>query len=85
MAYGDYDGPDKPNKGKEGGACNRTHCQAEPALWFNHGSYAWYCPDCRIQIQFDHVNEAHWNRKFRPSCGHPQFETREMMTARGSS
>ena len=23
MAYGDYDGPNKPNKGVEGGACNR--------------------------------------------------------------
>lgn len=25
MAYGDYVGPDKPNKGAEGGACNRQH------------------------------------------------------------
>lgn len=29
MAYGDYVGPGKPNKGAEGGACNRQRCQAE--------------------------------------------------------
>lgn len=45
MAYGDCDGLDKPNKGHEGGACNRQRCQAEPAVWFNHGSNSWYCED----------------------------------------
>lgn len=24
MAYGDYNGPNKPDKGQEGGSCNRT-------------------------------------------------------------
>lgn len=85
MSYGDYDGPDKPNKGKEGGACNRGRCQAEPALWFNHGSYAWYCADCRKAIEFDPFNHRNWIEKWRPQCGHPMFETREMMTARGAS
>ena len=23
MAYGDYNGPNKPDKGREGGSCNR--------------------------------------------------------------
>lgn len=34
MAYGDLpmDAPEKPNKGVEGGACNRRSCQAEPAI-----------------------------------------------------
>jgi hypothetical protein len=49
MAYGDYDGPNKPDKGKEGGSCNRTRCQAAPALHYNHGSNSWYCRDCRDQ------------------------------------
>lgn len=82
MAYGDYNGPDKPNKGIEGGACNRQRCQAEPAVWFNHGSYAWYCDDCRRQIQFDPVNYRNWQINHQPECQHPMFETREMMTER---
>ena len=82
MAYGDYSGSDKPNKGHEGGACNRQRCQAEPANWYNHGSYSWYCDDCRHQIQFDHVNLRDWNARWKPECGHDQFETREQMTLR---
>jgi hypothetical protein len=40
VSYGDLPmgAPHKPNKGKEGGACNRERCQAEPALFYNHGS-----------------------------------------------
>ena len=84
MAYGDLPigAKHKPNKGKEGGACNRERCQAEPANWYNHGSYAWYCEDCRVSIEFDPVNLRSWNERWRPECGHPQFETREMMDAR---
>jgi hypothetical protein len=85
MAYGDYDGPNKPDEGKEGGSCNRTRCQSAPALWYNHGSYSWYCEDCRVQIQFDHMNLAHWKRDFEPRLGHPMFETREQMNARKAS
>lgn len=84
MAYGDLplDAPCKPNKGLEGGACNRRSCQAEPALWFNHGSHSWYCDDCRNDIQFDSINLRDWTYRFEPHCGHPQFETREMMNER---
>lgn len=87
MAYGDLslDAPEKPNKGKEGGACNRRSCQDEPALWYNHGSYAWYCGDCAHDIGNDVVNRRNWDRDWLPRCGHPQFETREMMTARQGS
>lgn len=86
MAYGDHpiDAPNKPNKGHEGGACNRQRCQAEPARWYNHGSYAWYCDDCREAIQFDHVNLRGWQRDWQPRVGHPQFETREQIAARGA-
>lgn len=79
MAYGDYDGPDKPDKGKEGGSCNRARCQASPAGWFNHGSLAWYCLDCRIDIQFDAVNHQVWQAIHDDR---PMFENREMINAR---
>lgn len=82
MAYGDYSGPDKPNKGHEGGACNRQRCQAEPALWWNHGSHSWYCEDCSIQIGQDPVNKRDWTYKWEPKCGHPMFETRAQIDAR---
>jgi hypothetical protein len=82
MPYGAYDGPDKPNKGLEGGACNRSLCQHEPALHYNHGSYAWYCFDCSIDIGLDVVNKAGWDRDWKPRCGHDMFETREQMNSR---
>lgn len=86
MAYGDYNGPDKPNKGHEGGACNRQRCQAEPALWYNHGSHSWYCEDCAKDIGHDRVNEPAWianfSRYYPRREYHPMFETREQMTAR---
>ena len=82
MAFGDYNGPDKPNKGQEGGACNRTRCQAEPAIFYNHGSHSWYCRDCAVDIGLDPINQRGWNRDFRPTLGHDMFETREQMNAR---
>jgi hypothetical protein len=84
VSYGDLplDAPEKPNKGIEGGACNRRACQAEPALWYNHGSYAWYCGDCARDIGQDPINLRDWNLRWRPSCGHDMFETREMMSLR---
>ena len=82
MAYGDYDGPDKADKGKEGGSCNRSLCQDAPANWYNHGSYSWYCKSCREQIQFHRFNLRNWQAKHQPKCGHSMFETREMIAAR---
>lgn len=85
MAFGDlsFDAPHKPNKGQEGGACNRQRCQAEPALYYNHGSYSWYCEDCKRAIGDDVINNREWKLRFLPKYGHPQFETREEMRARG--
>lgn len=87
MAYGDYSGPDKPNKGHEGGACNRQRCQAEPALWYNHGSHRWYCADCARDIGQDSFNARAWPFDFTRifSDGralHPMFETRAQINAR---
>jgi hypothetical protein len=69
MAYGDYDGPNKPNKGHEDGACNRTLCQAEPAIWWNHGSHSWYCADCARDIGGDRAIAA------MPIAVEPEFAT----------
>lgn len=85
MAYGDYDGPNKPDKGKEGGSCNRTRCQASPANWYNHCSYSWYCVECRTDIEFDPFNHRDWNLNYKPKCGHPMFETRAMMDERSAT
>lgn len=84
MSYGDLPpgAPHKPNKGLEGGACNRERCQAEPALYYNHGSYSWYCVDCARDIGLDPVNFRDWEMRWRPRCGHAQFETREEIDAR---
>lgn len=82
MPYGSYNGPNKADKGKEGGSCNRTLCQDSPANWFNHGSYSWYCASCRRDIEFDRFNLRNWQQNHQPKCGHPMFETREMMDER---
>jgi hypothetical protein len=84
MAYGDLplDAPHKPNKGLEGGACNRQSCQAEPALYYNHGSLSWYCADCAHDIGQDHINLRDWELNWKPRLGHDMFETREQMDAR---
>jgi hypothetical protein len=86
MAFGDYSGPDKPNKGKEEGACNRQRCQAEPASFYNHGSFRWYCADCARDIGQDAVNARTWPvdfaRMFPGEPLHPMFETRAQMDAR---
>lgn len=79
MAYGDYDGPNKPDKGIEGGSCNRKRCQCSPARWFNHGSFSWYCDDCRRDIWASNRDTFHIDM---PGVTHPMFETREMMDAR---
>ena len=82
MPWPEYTGPDKANKGMEGGACNRFQCQDEPANWYNHGSFKWYCDNCREAIQFDHVNLRDWELRWQPKLGHPMFETREQIDAR---
>jgi hypothetical protein len=33
-------------KGRWNLLCNRTQCLRPPALWYNRGSYAFYCDDC---------------------------------------
>lgn len=84
MAFMDLplDAPLKPNKGFEGGACNRQSCQAVPALWYNHGSGKWYCEDCKRDIGEDSFNRRDWALNWQPRLGHPMFETREQIDTR---
>lgn len=80
MPYGDYNGFDKPDKGKENGSCNRTFCQAPQAIWWNHGSNSWYCADCKRDLE--RANAHDWDVNLRPYYNHPMFETRAMIEAR---
>ena len=84
MVYGNlpHDATEKLNKGLEGGACNRQRCQAEPALYYNHGSHKWYCADCARDIGDDPVNKRDWDLRWRPKLNHDMFETREQMNNR---
>ena len=80
MPYGQYSGPDKADKGKKHGSCNRSSCQDNPAIWWNHGSYAWYCERCKNDI-YDAWAQRMWIRDF-PKADYPMFETVEMMAER---
>lgn len=60
----DYEGPDKPNKGEPGGACNRSRCQQEPAEWYNHGTRRYYCEACADWLNTDKFNRADAMRLF---------------------
>lgn len=56
-------------KGIKGGRCNMTSCQTpnEPALWYNHGSLAYYCEECARILNEDPFNKIEAQRMF----GHP--------------
>jgi hypothetical protein len=40
------DPPLKADKGKKAGSCNRRACQKPGAVFYNRGSYAYYCRSC---------------------------------------
>lgn len=40
----------KADKGKKGGSCNRTACQAAGAHFFNKSTKAYYCAACAKDI-----------------------------------
>jgi hypothetical protein len=82
--YGDYDGPNKADKGLQGGSCNRERCQDSPANYYNHGSMSWYCASCAIDIGQDSFNRRDWYESWYPKHGHAMFETADQMIARGN-
>lgn len=48
---------DKPDKGRFGGSCNRTACQAPGATWWNFGTQAYYCQACALMINRRHARD----------------------------
>lgn len=48
--------PDPALKGKRGGNCNRTACQKPDAIYWHTGTHAWYCVQCKEEI--NHLNRA---------------------------
>ena len=44
------DPPLKANKGLLHGSCNRTACQRPGAIYFNHGTRAYYCEMCAAEL-----------------------------------
>ena len=82
MAYGDYNGPDKNDKGLENGSCSRIRCQAPNAEYYSHFTREWYCHDCAIDIGQDPVNLEYWNNTWYPKLKHPPFETRKQINER---
>ncbi len=79
MAYGDYDGEDKPDKGLANGSCNRGRCQTSPAIWYNNSTRKWYCTSCKDQI-YDHIGQRYWEQNMK--VDYPMFESRNMIDKR---
>lgn len=53
------------DKGHKNGTCNMSSCNsADKATWYNHGSYAWYCPSCAKRLNADPYNKADALRLF---------------------
>lgn len=45
-------------KGQYLGLCNLSSCKTlEPATWYNHGSYKYYCKSCAYKLANDPVNK----------------------------
>jgi hypothetical protein len=58
-APGNHQGPNRPDKGDRGGACNVTACQLpNSAEWFNHSTGRYYCESCAHVLNEDRFNKA---------------------------
>lgn len=54
-----YEKPIKPDKGKQGGSCNRTACQdSYGAFCYNHPMQAYYCIKCAREINRHQVDSG---------------------------
>jgi hypothetical protein len=47
----------KADKGKKAGSCNRRACQQPGAVFYNRGSYAYYCGACARLINGDYQGD----------------------------
>ena len=50
--------PEKADKGKPNGSCNRRACQRPGATWFNRGTQSYYCTDCAHMLNRDNPDTA---------------------------
>jgi hypothetical protein len=45
------------DKGRYLGSCNRSACLRPWAKWYNHGSLAYYCANCAMDLNHDAFNK----------------------------
>jgi hypothetical protein len=45
------------DKGEYLGSCNRSACLRSGAHWYNHGSLAYYCANCAMDLNYDTFNK----------------------------
>ena len=45
-------------KGLRGGNCNRTACQREGAIYYNHSTRKYYCPSCALLLNRENRQDA---------------------------
>jgi hypothetical protein len=59
-APGNHTGPNRPDKGVKGGACNVTACQLpNSAVWWHHSTRAYYCDVCAEELNRVNRKDAH--------------------------
>lgn len=56
--------PDPNLKGKRGGNCNRTACQAPGAFAWSLNNHAYYCDDCARMLNWEPVNQKYWHDRY---------------------
>jgi hypothetical protein len=56
MSYLAREKPEHPDKGKDGGRCNRRACQEPGAYYYNSGTRKYYCWVCAKLIQNAHAD-----------------------------
>ena len=56
--------PDPALKGKLGGNCNVTACQAPGAYAWSLNNQAWYCDDCARRLNREPSNYAYWKGRY---------------------
>ncbi|MFK3740913.1 hypothetical protein [Massilia sp. TN1-12] len=55
-------------KGRWNLLCNRTQCLRTPAVWYNRGSYAFYCEDCARELNRVNARDAENLKPGTPLC-----------------
>lgn len=61
---GEQGKPDPALKGKKGGNCNRTACQAPGAFAWSLNNHAYYCDACAKMLNWEPSNRAYWEGRY---------------------